>query len=323
MTATGASRREIDISTPDPKPILTVLLICAMPFAVSTGKIDWVERMGFTAQHFAELLATSNYVELVTYLAKATFAELSQWIWLLNALFFWVFGSLLEKKLKGWRYATFILIGIVCAWTAVYATAGFNYTKMYIGPSMLLFAMLGGYFAYFPKKPFKPQQWVRPSTEIFRNDKPVPVEERYWVSPWLYVIAFAIYQILLQIGLTFSADAIVSQTHIAFLGKLHGWMIGRLQVQALAFSPIAAMIALGAGAMFAQVLPKLALTVKPRRPGGKLQLEVLQHYRELRTLDMTHEQACEGAAKFSAVPIDIAKDWIAKGAAGLGGQEIK
>jgi hypothetical protein len=96
-----------------------------------------------------------------------------------------------------------------------------------------------------------------------------------------------------------------------------------MQVQPSAFSPVAALISIGVGALFAQVLPKFAMSLKPKRPGGKLQLEVIQHYRELRTLDMTHDQACEGAAKFAAVPIDIAKDWISKGAAGLKDQTIK
>jgi membrane associated rhomboid family serine protease len=319
----NAARRTVDITPPDPKPFITVLMICLMPLGVSTGKIDWVEKVAFTPQHYAELLATSNFPELIKYLTITTFSQCTQWLWLINALFFWVFGYVLEKKIKGWRYPTFIFLSMICAWTAVYATAGFNYNKMYIGPSMLMFAMLGGYFAYFPKKPFRPQQWVRPTTEIFRNDKQAPVTERYWVSPWLYVTAFIIYQIALQVGLNFSADFIVNKTHMPFLGTVHGWLIGRMQVQPSAFSPVAALIAIGVGAMFAQVLPKFAMSLKPKRPGGKLQLEVIQHYRELRTLDMTHDQACEGAAKFAAVPIDIAKDWIAKGAAGLKDQTIK
>jgi len=263
---------------------------------------------------------------MISYLTTATFAQLSQWIWLINGLCFWIFGYVLEKKMKGWRFPVFIFLSMICAWTAVYVTAGFNYTKMYIGPSMLLFAMLGGYFAFFPKKPFTPQQWVRPSTEIFsrKHDQKEETALRYWVNPWNYVVFFAVYQILLQVGLNFPAGEVVNRTHIPFLGQLHGWLLGRMQGgQVSAFSPVAAMIALGCGAFLSQVLPKFAMSLKPKRPGGKLQLEVIQHYRELRTLDMTHDQACEGAAKFAAVPIDIAKDWISKGAAGLKDQDIK
>lgn len=321
--SSGLKKQKTDISTPDPKPFLTILLICQMPFFVTTGKIDWVEKTAFIPMKFGELLATQNVVEMTKYIWTATFAELTQWIWIVNALFFWVFGYVLERKLKGWRYAAFIFSSIVCAWVAVYATAGMNLSKAYIGPSMLMFAMLGGYFAFFPKKPFEPQQWLRPTTEIFRNEKATPVHERYWVSPWLYVIAFAVFQVALQAFLAIGKDGIVAKTHMEFLGTLQQLLCGRMQVQALAFSPIAAGLTVISGALLAQMLPKLGLSLKPKRPGGKLQLEVIQHYRELRTLDMTHEQACEGAAKFAAVPIDIAKDWIAKGAAGLKDQEIK
>lgn len=321
--SSGLKKQKIDISTPDPKPIFTVLLICQMPFFVTTGKIDWVEKTAFIPLKFGELLGSQNVVEMTKYVWTATFAELTQWIWILNALFFWVFGYVLERKMKGWRYPAFIALSMAAAWIAVYATAGFNVSKAYIGPSMLLFSMLGGYFAYFPKKPFEPQQWLRPTTEIFRNDKPTPAHERYWVSPWAYVMAFAIFQVALQASLAIGKDGIVAKTHIEFLGTVQQLLCGRMQVQALAFPPIAAGLAVISGALIAQLLPKLGITLRPMRPGGKLQVEVIQHYRELRTLDLTHDQACEGAAKFAAVPIEIAKDWIKKGDAGLKDQEIK
>jgi membrane associated rhomboid family serine protease len=321
--SSGLKKDKVDIAPPDPKPIFTVLLICLMPLFVSTGKIDWIDKTAFVPQKFAELLATQQFVSLMQYIWTATLAQLSPWVWILNGLFFWIFGYALEKQLKGWRYPVFLIVSMVSAWVAVYATAGIYISRPYIGPSMLFFAMLGGYFAYFPRKPFKPQQWLRPTTEIFRTDTPTPVHERYWVSPWLYVIAFAVYQVVLQAFLMMGKDTLIAKTHIEFIGTLQQLFVGRMQVQPAAFSPIAAVLAVAVGALMAQVLPKFGLSLKPKRPGGKLQLEVIQHYRELRTLDMTHDQACEGAAKFAAVPIDIAKDWISKGAAGLKDQEIK
>lgn len=321
--STGLKKEKADIAPPDPKPIFTILLICTMAAFVSNGNINWIEKVAFIPQKFAELLYTGQYVTMIMYMVTATFSQVSQWIWLPNALFMWLFGHVLEKNLKGWRFPVFALICVFAPWIAVYATAGMALSKPYIGPSMMFFAMLGGYFTFFPKKPFKPQQWLRPNTEIFRTDKPTPPHERYWVSPWTYVIGFVAFQFLLQMCLSLGKDQIVAKTHIEFLGTVQQYLVGRMQVQPAAFSPIAAIVSVGVGAIFAQMLPKFGLSLKPKRPGGKLQLEVIQHYRELRTLDMTHEQACEGAAKFAAVPIDIAKDWIAKGAAGLKDQEIK
>lgn len=323
---TSSSRKKVDISTPDPKPVVTVLFIMAMlAFGMTNGRFDWVEKVCFTPEKYASFLNAGDYGGLITLMWNATSAQLSQWLWIPNGLCFWVFGYVVEKKLKGWRYPLFLLICMVASWTAVYATAGLlNYDRKYIGPSMITFALLGGYFAFFPKKAFKPQLWVRPSTEIFRNEKPPEIHERYWINPWIYVVAFSIYEIVLQIALQVGPDGIVKLTHLPIMKQAYLMFLGKIQLSPApqAFSPIAAGISIAVGALVAQALPRLAMSIKPKRPGGKLQLEVLQHYRELRTLDMTHEQACEGAAKFAAVPIDIAKDWISKGAAGLRDQQL-
>lgn len=300
-----------------------MLLICLMPAFVSNGNINWLEKVAFTAAHFGDLAAKSDLMGLISYMVTASLSQLSAWNWIINSFFLWCFGYIIEKKLKGWRYAAFILCCIVIGWVLVVVNAGLNVNKMYIGPSMMFFGMLGGYFAFFPRKHFEAQQWVRPSTEIFKREKARPVAERYWVNPWAYVIAFVIYEVLLQMGLNFGKEWVVNKTHIQFLGEVHQFIVGRIQGAPSAFNPISAVLAIGAGFVVAQTLPKLAMSMKPKRPGGKLQLEVIQHYRELRTLDMTHDQACEGAAKFAAVPLDLAKDWIAKGAAGLRDQEIQ
>jgi membrane associated rhomboid family serine protease len=333
MTHSGPKslrKNKIDISQADPKPVLTVcwmilpVLISAVggPALIANDRIDWVTTAGFTAAQLGTHLATEPSAAF-SYMIMASLAMLSPAMWAINSLFLWLLGAPIERKLKGWRYPAFLVMTVVSGWLCIYYTAGFNRDKIYIGPSMMLFGLLGAYFAYFPKKPFKPEQWVKPSTEIFKKEDKTPIHERYWVSPWTYVIAFAIFQIALQIGLTTSRDQIVNMTGMPFLGQVYTFLFGRMQVSPSAFSPIAAMFQIGIGALLAQILPMLAMSLKPKRPGGNLQLEVIQHYRELRTLDMTHDQACEGAAKFSAVPIDIAKDWIAKGAAGLKDQNIK
>ena len=295
-----------------------------MPLGLSNGNINWIEKAGFTASNFSDLVHTSNFMGLLTLFWTATSAQLSPWMWGLNAFFIWCFGYVVEKKMKPARYLALLLTLIPSGWILVFIfSQGYNYNKLYIGPSMLLFGLLGAYFAYFPKKPFKPQEWVRPNTQIFRHEEPTPHHERHWVSPWTYVIAFAAFEIFLQLGLTFDKDFFVAKTHIELLGTIHTAVFGRMQTNPAAFQPVAAIMNIGVGFFIGYMLPKLRASVKPVRPGGKLQLEVIQHYRELRTLDMTHEQACEGAAKFAAVPIDIAKDWISKGAAGLKDQDIR
>jgi membrane associated rhomboid family serine protease len=310
------------LDPPPPKPVLTVLLICLMPLCLAPDNLDWIDRTAFTASHAAELLHDAKYIDVLSYMFTAAFAQLTQWMWVFNSLFIWTFGHVIEKKLKTIKYAILLPLLVISGWILILVQPG-SMEKMYIGPSMFLFGLLGAYFANFPKQETRIQTWVKPNTQIFRVEKQASIEERYWVSPWNYVTAFVIFQIILQIGLNFSKDAIVDRTNLTFLGTLHTYLFGRLQSNPSAFQPIAAIMNIFVGYVIAQMLPMIQKRVKPIRPGGKLQLEVIQHYRELRTLDLTHDQACEGAAKFAAVPIDIAKDWIAKGSAGLKDQEIR
>jgi membrane associated rhomboid family serine protease len=319
-------KKNVDIAPPDPKPIFTILmmLVMALPMYVNDGNMNWVEHHGFTVSKFAEFLGTSNYAGMIGYLTMTTFAQLSAVCWIFNALAMWCLGSVVEKKLRGWRFPLFMLIMLVASWSLVYVQSGAQIDKIYIGPGMLMFGLLGGYFAFFPKKPFKPEQWVRPATQIFKPDKKTATHERYWVSPWLYVIYFVIWEVIQQVALSMGKESLINTTHMEFVGSAYQVMFGRMasDLHPSAFAPVAALASIAIGAVLGSLLPAIALSLKPKRPGGKLQLEVIQHYRELRTLDMTHDQACEGAARFASVPIDIAKDWISKGAAGLKDQEI-
>lgn len=327
MTKTGPNsfKKNVSIDPPDPKPIITVLLICVLPLFMTNGHIDWVDNNGFTPMQMADAVrqGPGSIIGLIPTMFKAALGELSPLMWVLNGLFIWIFGNVIEKKLKTWRYPLFVCAMVITGWFCVYANAGFNVNKLYIGPSMLLFGMLGGFFAFLPKKPHKPLPWVKPPTEIFKKEDTTPIHERYWVNPWLYISAFAVYQIILQVALNMDKDAIVNATNMNFLGTVYTALLGRIQVNPGAFQPVAAVMQIAVGAGLAYMLPMFALSIKTKRPGGRLQLEVIQHYRELRTLDMNHEAACEGAAKFAAVPIEIAKDWISKGAAGLKDQDLR
>ncbi|HEY9792273.1 MAG TPA: rhomboid family intramembrane serine protease [Candidatus Obscuribacterales bacterium] len=314
------------IEPPEPPPAVTILTLLGMILLTamaSNGKVFWVEKYAFTAGHMSDLLGTHDWAGLLSYMFTATGAQFTVWLWPLNAVFTWVFGYVVERKMKNVRFGIMMFMLVISGWFLVFITAKATPDKMYLGPSMLLFGLLGAYFAYFPKLEHKVQQWIRPNTEIFRNEKETPLEERYWVSPWLYVIAFVAYQVILQVALNFDKETIVARTHLDFLGTAHTVMLGTLQVHPSAFQPIAAIISIAVGFVLAKALPAFQMIRKPVRPGGKMQVEVIQHYRELRTLDLTHEQACEGAAKFAAVPIDIAKDWISKGSSGLKDQDLR
>src|SRR5262249_43530095 len=183
------------LEPPAPPPAVTILFaigMIAITAMVSNGKHFWVEKVAFTAGHMSDLLHGGDYVGTIAFMFNAAAAQFTPWIWPLNAVFLWVMGHVVEKKMKTLRYGIMAFLLVITGWVCVFVNAQLTPDKMYLGPSMFLFGLLGAYFAYFPKLDHKVEQWIRPNTEIFRNEKEVPLTERYWVSPWAYVVAFVV-----------------------------------------------------------------------------------------------------------------------------------
>lgn len=312
---TGQQKKE-DLAPPPPKPILSLLMVILSPLGLSDGKGGWLATHAFTARHFQQLVDNHD-PNIVGYLLGTTFGQLSPWLFVVNAFFLWTFGSLIEQKLISWRYPAFLTLGMIGCYGLLALDSVDNPDRLFIGPTMFLFYMLGGYLAFLPKKPFKPADWVKPGWRIFREDAPPQIFERYWVSPWVFIIAFAVYSLLLQFGLSKSDTQINQITKQPVAAQVHRLVMGPIFRPAYAFAVIPAVETVLLGAFSAFLFSSMITRPTVKRPGGKLQLKVIQHYRELRTLDMTHEQAVEGAAKFTAVPIEIARDWIAKGVAAV------
>jgi membrane associated rhomboid family serine protease len=313
-------KKKLDMSDQLSKPILTLLLVCVSSVAVmSDGHIDWVSKNGITPLMLNTFLTKGDYMGMFSAAFRTSLAQFSPYIWIFNSFFLWTFGSLTEQRLGGLRYMVFLMAAVFGSFILVYYQAT-DPTKVYIGPSMLLFCLLGSYLMFKPKKPFKPADWFRPAWKIFRENEPPALFERYWVSPWLFISSFIVYQGALQFLLTVNKDWLIDHTHTQMAGAVYLALFHRMQEVPAAFAPIPALESVGVGAALATLLLTIQASIKVKRPGGKLQVQCLQHYRELRALDMTHDQACEGAAKFTAVPIDIARDWIAKGTAALKGQ---
>jgi hypothetical protein len=304
--------------------VLTVLLIVASTLGLASGKGDWVLEHGFTAQKYLELL-TRKDASLLSYIPGVTFAQLTPWLWVLNGLFFWLFGSVCERKLIGWRYPAFLLIGLVgwCMLVAADTSAYDAATRIFVGPTMFLLYILGGYIAFFPRKPFKPAIWVRPPWKVYKEEAKPLIAEEYWVAPGLYVGLFAAYVILLQLGLSHSSQEVSQFLNHPLAAQAHKAILGPFQAPVYAVALVPGMETILLGYVVAFLLASVVTRPVVKRAGGNLQLMVLEHYRELRTLDMTHEQAVEGASKFTAVPIEITRDWIAKGLAGVKDKEKK
>jgi hypothetical protein len=247
--------------------------------------------------------------------------QITIWILLVNVLYIWLFGSQVESKYyqKG-RF--FIFLGGVALIPAaiLYLTtpAGTNaYLQKIVGPTLMTCFMLGGYFLYLPKKPWKPAEWKPPRWKVFKgnDEKQRTMVKVPWVNPWVYVFGFFIWTGLQQAMFTFSRQDLVNATHQIWLGDLYSTLTGgTVSGGTIAVvAPIPAVLSILAGGIFAYLCQSLMTTVKYKRQASDLQVQAVLQYKELRSLDMNHNQAIEGTSKLIGVPLDICRDWINKG----------
>ncbi len=248
----------------------------------------------------------------------ATTAQLGPMMYVLNAAFWWVFGCVLEKKLVAWRYPLFLFIGMIANWFLLANEAEFiDPAQRFIGPTLFFCYIIGGYLVVKPKKPFKPQEWAPSRFKIFvGNDNSVTTKKLKipWVSPWVYVGLFSALTGLMYFLSITGGKELADLTHLNQMNNFRQIFFGTLPASTvLLLRPIPAMECLLAGVISAYVIQNIVFTPKVRREAGDLQVQAILQYKELRALDMNHKQAVEGTAKLIGVPLDIVKDWIAKG----------
>ena len=325
MTGIRKAKQE-EIAEKEPAPVLTLFamivppLINAFLHPASGTAVNMMAAHAFTARKAASFIVKQNWPAMADLVWQCTFDHMTSLLFMINLGFMFIFGSRLEKKLWGWRYFVFLSLAISVPWAILYYDVqNVAPDKMFVSPLLMMLFMVGGYIVVKPVKPFTPQDWVRPSWKIFRQERKVPMLEQYWVSPWVFIIAFVVYACTINFAMNFTRTQILDATGSTFVASAHKFAIGRIdhQDQIAAFSWLAAFCTLGAGAITAPLLLAIRITTSARREGGALQQRSLLHYKELRSLDLTHEQAVEATSKFVAVPVDIVRDWIAKGQAAL------
>lgn len=248
----------------------------------------------------------------------ATTAQLGPLMYVINAAFWWVFGVVLEKKLIAWRYPLFLFIGMIANWFLLANEAEFMApVQRFLGPTLFFCFMIGGYLVVKPKKPFKPQEWAPSRFKIFKgNDNSVNTKKIKipWVSPWVYVSLFSVVTGLMYFLSITGGKELTDMTHIQQLNNFRQIFFGTLPANTIQLlRPIPALECLLAGTISCYIIQNIVFTSKVRREAGDMQVQAILQYKELRALDMNHKQAVEGTSKLIGVPLDIVKDWIAKG----------
>lgn len=323
MTTSAQRKREL-LKPPEIKPVLTLLIMAMTMFFVGDPSKGfaydkWVHEHAMTTQKFFTALEKSDISGLFMSTFQATLSQLGPWSFVLNLAFIWLLGSLVERKLISWRFPVFVLIGMIGSWAVLcYFGEAYSPTQRFIGPSLFLFYLLGGFFIFKPKKPFKPAEWKKAPWKVYDEDKEDTEKKRMlripWVSPWIYICIFLAYQGLLFLITSMSKQELINFTHIGFIGNIRQAFLGSILGDSVqVFRPLAAVWSTLLGVVTSYILVNIVFKSKLMREAGDMQMQAVLQYKELRALDMNHKQAVEGTAKLIGVPLDVVKDWIAKG----------
>lgn len=308
------------LKPPEVKPILTVLLMIMCMFNTSAkGDFNWFLQHALSADKVANGLQAGAYPAIFTLSAISATGQMSLWVMLPNILFIWLFGHVVEKKLITWRFPLFALLALLVPSLLLVFTSPVGsaaYTQKLVGPTMMTAFLLGGYLVFKPKKPFKPQEWKTPKWKVFKGND--PDRRKYsvpYVNPTVYIGAFIAWSALQMFLLSTARQDVVSMTNQLWVGNVYAALTGGSTNNSAfqVMQPIAAIGSVLAGALSAYTLINLSGNVKYKRSASDLQVQAVLQYKELRALDMTHNQAVEGTSKLIGVPIDICKDWITKG----------
>lgn len=322
MSLSVARKRKL-LEPPEVKPVLTTLLLfLSICFVGDPSKgyafTQWCAEHSVTAQKFFSLLEKNDMVALLNMCFQASIAQMGPFSFLFDAMFWWIFGTVVEKKLVSWRYPVFLCLGLVGCWALLVYEAAPNFaaSQRFLSPIMFMMYLLGAYLVFKPKKPFKPAEWKPPPWKVFKTDENAGEKKLKvpFVSPWIYVGLFLAWAAFLQYLTSASVKDIIDVTHLPISGKVRTLIAGTISPGSFqVLRPIPAVYSILLGVLSAYILQSIVFKAKFRRDAGDLQLQAVLQYKELRALDMNHKQAVEGTARLIGVPLDIAKDWISKG----------
>lgn len=293
------NKLKLEIAPIRPWVTLGVVLLCLWCLSeVSNNGLGWLRAHGINGADCFRFLKTHAWSKLAYYGFWSTFCQMNIWHFLANAYFIWVFGSTVEIRLGNARFLAIILGSILIDVLCLVFDMGRSNHHYFIGPSLLTCSILGSYMVFFPEKKIDPAgSFQRTTTGYFRNAPPRDPVSSFGVSPWILITCFVAYQFAMNLFILKAATKFPTQYELVrALPAAEAFVAG--------FALSLLMIMLTTGAVEGNPLQKLSLI----------------RYRQLRNLDMTHDEAVVGAARLLSVPVDQVRAWIGKNAGAIEGQ---
>lgn len=278
---------QIVVLTP-PMPWTTILLVLLCIVGFYQSQSDGPQYLNTHAFNCEKYFQTESILDQVQYCLFPTFCQLNLLTLMANVYFIWIFGSQIELRLGNALTAVIVFVSIIAGWISLAQTLGPISLPLFVGPSFLICALLGGYLILMPGKKTNPLGSAsRYTYRIFARETKMDPLEHFGYSPWLFVIACVAYLVI---------------THL-YLGKTES-MFDILR-------PLPCLIDLIIGLVMTITLVMMITQSVETNPMRAL---ARSRYKELRALDMTHAMSVQGTALALGVPKEKVEEWLGTGA---------
>jgi membrane associated rhomboid family serine protease len=293
MATYGTKKRDRPILEP-PKPVVTIGLnfLCIIAYSqMMTQRLLYVKNNSFCPGKLFYLLDDNKLIDALYMMFSATFTQINVWQLLASMYFIWVFGSTIETRLGNGRYLVLILVSMFAGWALVgYHGRGASLC-FYVGPAFLISALIGAFLMCTPEKKISPGgSMFERKYQIFKNEPDPNPSDEFTVNPWVLIVAFIATQgifhyVMTQMGLGFDSISIIPALESAVIGLLLAVLLVYMATSSIVANPMKGL--------------------------------AIKQYKELRALDMTHNEAIDGTSRMLTVPVEKVQEWIKSGASTL------
>lgn len=269
---------------------LVLLLLVYMFYQLSVHGQFWLGHNCFSPKTAHLYWIQQKYLPLANMMFWATFCSANLWLLVANSYFFWVFGSTVELRLGYEKYIFLIMTSLFGTWFILSFETGARADAVYIGPGLLTAAVVGAYLVFFPEKKINPGGSIGTTRTVTRRERDPDPSAAFGISPWWLISSFIVYEAVLHFVLTGQRVPVDNMTLMAGGGAF-----------VLGIFVCAGLVAFASHGI----------------AGNPLKILAIERYRQLRALDMSHDESVEGVARLISCPVEQVKQWIAAGSGAL------
>jgi membrane associated rhomboid family serine protease len=277
-----------------------LIMACIWAYIAAANRAEfWLSTNCWSTGRIQDLIHSGGWPQIASIVFMSNIGCFNTIHMALNMYFFWVFGGHVEGKLGSGRYLPILLLGATVPWfTLLWDTASLPKLVIF-GPVFLISTILGAYLVVppVPMKKFGGGSH-QPKNQIFKKEEKRDPRSKYVANPWIFFGVFTICQVFFHFWIT---------TGIPNPIDLSKFLLPPFGKDYDNFRLLPTVVGVLIGYLNAQSFVNSAADVHKE---GPLAVAALKKYRELRDLDVQHEEALRGAARALGLSYDKVRELI-------------